>query len=94
MLNLLALAITIAAVLIGYTQSRRFVQNRLRFVDAVHGLKAPIIAGVVAGLVALPVVAFVPLIHAGTALLFGASVGFGVASGARDIRKRLGPGEV
>ncbi len=94
MLNLLALAMTIAAVLIGYTQSRRFVQSRLRFVDAVHTMKAPILAGLGAAIIALPIVAVGPLIHAGTAILFGASVGLGVASGARDIRKRLGPGEV
>lgn len=91
MLNLIALAITLAAVVIGYTQARRFVRTRLRFVDAVQTMKAPLLAGIGAGLVAAPIVAIVPLIGAGTALCFGVAVGAGVAAGARDIRQKLLP---
>lgn len=91
MLHLIALAITLAAIVIGYTQSRRFVRSRLRFVDAVQTMKAPLIAGLGAALVAAPVVALVPLIGAGTAICFGVAVGAGVAAGARDIRQKLLP---
>jgi hypothetical protein len=91
--HLIGFALTLAAVLIGYTQSKRFVQSRLRFVDSVHTLKAPILAGVIAGVVAAPIAALLPLIGIGTAVLFGLSVGAGVAAGARDIRRRIGAGE-
>ncbi len=94
MLNLIGFAITLVVVLLGFSQSRRFVHTRLRFVDAVQTAKAPIIAGVVAGVIALPIVSIVPLVGVGTAILFGLAVGAGVAAGARDIRKRLGAGEV
>jgi hypothetical protein len=88
----LGFAATAAAAVFGYLTARRFVQNRLRYVDAVHTIKAPIIAGVVAGLVAAPVVWLLPLVGGGTAILFGASVALGVANGSREVRKRLTAG--
>ena len=90
--QILSLAATVAATVFGYLTARRFVQNRLRYVDAVHTIKAPIIAGVVAGLVAAPVVWLLPLVGGGTAILFGASVALGVANGSREVRKRLTAG--
>ncbi len=92
MFQFLGLAATVAATVFGYLTARRFVQNRLRYVDAVHTIKAPIIAGVVAGLVAAPVVWLLPLVGGGTAILFGASVALGVANGSREVRKRLTAG--
>ena len=89
---LLASGATLTAAAVGYWQARKFVSNRLRFVDAAHTSTAPIVAGVVAGLIALPVVAILPLVGPFTALLFGLSVGFGVSAGSRDVRRRLGPG--
>jgi hypothetical protein len=91
--ELVSLAATAAATGFGYFQSRVFVRSKLRFVDAVQTMKAPIIAGVGAALVAAPVVAILPLVGAGTAVLFGLGVGTGVAAGARDIRRRVGSGE-
>ena len=76
----------------GYWQARRFVVNRLRFVDAVHGIGAPVIAGLGAALLVAPFT-ILPLIGTGTALLFGASVALGVKAGAREIRGRLGSGD-
>jgi len=73
-------------------QSRSFVRNRLRFVDAVQRGGVPVVAGVAAFAVALPLTGLIPLIGAGTALLFGAGVGFGVAHGRSDIRYRIGSG--
>ena len=86
MLELIALGMTAAAAVIGFVGTRGFVRDRLRFVDAVQKGSAPWVAGIVAALVAVPVVALVPLVGIGTALIFGLSVGAGVAVGARDIR--------
>jgi hypothetical protein len=91
-LTFISFLVTIAAAAVGYWQAREFTRSKLRFVDAVHRMSAPIMAGVIATLIAAPVVWLVPLIGAGTALAFGASVAMGVAAGARDIRKRLGAG--
>ena len=92
MFQIIALAATAAATVFGYLTARRFVENKLRYVDGVHTLKAPIIAGVVAGLVAAPVVWLLPLVGGGTAVLFGAGVALGVANGSREVRKRLTAG--
>ena len=86
MFAMITLAAAAAATFFGYTQSRRFVRNRLRFVDKVHGSGVPAIAGVAALVVALPVTAMLPLVGFGTALLFGVGVGTGVAAGRNDIR--------
>lgn len=83
---LLWLAATGGAGLYGYIQSRRFVRRRLRFVDAVEKPVAPVVAGSLAALAALPVAALLPVIGVGSALLFGASVGLGVRHGVRDNR--------
>lgn len=84
--------ISIVVATVGYMQSRSFVQGRLRFVDAVHHFAAPLIAGLAAMLIAVPVVAFLPLVGAWTAILFGLGVGAGVSAGAREIRKQIGSG--
>ena len=94
MFDLLAFAATIAASAFGYVTARRFVRERLKYVDGAQTLKAPIIAGLAAWAIAMPITWIVPLIGAGTALLFGAAVGLGVRAGARDIRidRRLSAG--
>ena len=92
MFGLLAYAASIAVTFVGYTQARRFMRERLRFVTAAQSGWAPILAGGGAMLVAAPVVALLPLIGAGTAIAFGVSVGFGVFNGQRDIRRTLPPG--
>lgn len=92
MLGLLGLAATIAAVVIGYTQARAFVRERLRYVDIAQSAIAPLIAGFGAAIIASPVVALLPLVGGGTALAFGVSVGMGVVNGQRDVRRALPPG--
>jgi len=86
---LLSFLVGTVLAMIGYAQARSFVTRRLRYVDAVHTAMAPLIAGVGAALIALPVVAFIPFIGAGTALSFGLAVGAGVAAGSREVRRRL-----
>lgn len=92
MFEIIGLIATGAATAGGYLQSRGFVRRRLRYVDLVQRSSAPMIAGVVAAAAAVPVVALLPLVGTGTAILFGAGVGAGVAAGARDIRRRLPSG--
>ncbi len=86
MFEIIGLAATCAAGFFGYVKSRRFVRSRLRFVDAVKKPYVPVLAGGVAALAAAPVVALLPIIGAGTAIVFGASVGVGVASARKDIK--------
>jgi hypothetical protein len=92
MFTLLAFALSTAAVIIGYTQSRAFVSERLRYVDAAQSGFAPLVAGVGALLVGGLAAGLLPLIGAGTAIAFAISVGLGVATGQRDIRRALPPG--
>jgi hypothetical protein len=84
--ELLAFAATIAATAFGYVTARKYVRDRLKFVDAVQTLKAPIVAGLVAWAVAMPLTWLLPFVGAGTAILFGLSIALGVRAGARDIR--------
>lgn len=85
----------VAAVVVagfGFSAARNFVRNKLRYVDAVNHPLMPVAAGVGAGLVGSLAVMILPIVGAGTAIAFGASVGLGAASGARDIRRALPPG--
>jgi len=66
----------------GFVGARRLVRRRLRFVDAVQRPAAPLLAGLAAAAVALPV-AVLPLVTVGTAVAFGVGVAGGVASGRR-----------
>jgi hypothetical protein len=78
----------IAAVLsgAGYIKSRAFVENRLRYVDAVQTPIAPVIVGTVAALAVAPIVWVLPVVGAGTAVLFGIGIGAGTRAGLRRIR--------
>jgi hypothetical protein len=66
----------------GFVAARSFVRRRLRFVDAVHKPAAPLVAGLAATAVALPVAA-IPFVTVGAAVAFGVGVAGGVASGRR-----------
>jgi hypothetical protein len=89
---LLAFALSVAAVIIGFTQAKDFVSRRLRYVDAARSPIAPVVAGIGAALVALPIVWMLPLVGVGTALAFGLSVAMGVAAGNKEIHRSLPPG--
>lgn len=86
MLDLIALAATIAAAAFGYIMTRKYVRDRLKFVDAVQTWKAPVLAGLIAWAVVTPLTWILPLVGAGTAIAFALSVALGVRAGARDIR--------
>ncbi len=80
-----SIAVSLAVTTFGYAVSRRYVRDRLKYVDAVQTMKAPILAGVGAWLLLMPFT-FLPFIGIGTAMVFGLSVGLGVKAGANDIR--------
>jgi len=90
--SMIGLAIAVAASIVGYWQARQFTQNKLRFVDGVHKMGVPLLAGLGAALIATPIVWILPLVGTGTALLFGLGVALGVSAGAKEIRKRIGTG--
>jgi len=74
------LAVTAAALVGGYILSRNFVRRKLRYVDAIQKPSAPLLAGIAAAAVVLPVAAL-PIVTVGTAVAFGVGVASGVASG-------------
>lgn len=84
-----AIATVLAIVLHGST--RRFVRNRLRYVDAVQRAMAPWLAGGAAFLLGSVAVGVLPILGLGTALTAALAVGSGVAAGARDIRQGTSP---
>ena len=87
----LIILLVLAAVPVGaFALTRRFVRERLRYVDAVQKKRAAVLAGGVAAVAVMPVVALLPVVGTGTALLFGGGVGLGVFKGARDARGRRG----
>jgi hypothetical protein len=87
------LSIIIAAIVavILHSGTRRFVRDRLRYVDVVQKAIAPVLAGAAVMIVCLPVVAFLPLVGVGTAITAGLAVGLGVSAGVRDIKSGVTP---
>lgn len=83
----LSMVITMGAAWFGYGTARRFVRERLRYVDGAQGPGAAMIAGVGATLLAWPVAALLPLVTGGTALAFGLAVGLGAKAGATDLKQ-------
>ena len=84
-----AVASVVAVVLHGST--RRFVRNRLRYVDAVQKTIAPFVAGGAAFLASMVIVPILPFVGIGTAITAALAVGSGVAAGAKDIRNGTTP---
>lgn len=92
MFAFIGLALAATSLLFGYTTARQFVRSRLKYVDGIHSWRASVLAGLAATVVALLPFGFIPLpfFSAGTALLFGLSVGAGVRAGVRDVTGRAG----
>ena len=82
------IAFLIAAVVsvFGYSAAKKFVRDRLRFVEGAHKVTTPIIAGIGAYLIAMIVVGLLPIVGLGTAIAFGLSVGLGAAAGSREVK--------
>lgn len=86
MLGFLSMVIALGAAWFGYGTARRFVRDRLRYVDGALTSGAAIVAGVGATLVAWPIAWLLPLVTGGTALAFGIAVGLGARAGASDVK--------
>ena len=82
----IAFLIAAVAAVFGYSVAKKFVRDRLRYVEGAHKATAPIIAGISALLIAMVVVAFLPIVGIGTAITFGLSVALGAAAGSREVK--------
>ena len=87
MFGLIGLAISFGASWFGYSAARRFVRERLRYVDAAHSPGAAIMAGLIAAIVAYPFAWILPLIGPGTSIVFGIGTGLGARAGASDVKR-------
>lgn len=86
-----SLAILGVGALMGYGTARRFVRDRLRYVDGAHKPAIPLAVGFVTFLLAIPVaniLSILPLVHlgVGAAITMGLSVGMGVSAGSKDVK--------
>jgi hypothetical protein len=86
MLGFIAGAITVAAGIFGFSFARNYTLRRLRFVDSVRSPAWPWIIGLIAAVVTAPL-SFLPLVTAGTAVVFGLGTGLGTASGVKALRR-------
>jgi hypothetical protein len=68
-------------------KSRSFVGKRLRYTNIVETPALGLWAGVGATILAAPVVAVLPFVATGTAIVIGVGVGTGVALGVRDTKE-------
>ncbi len=88
-MELIGFAIAWTAAFFGYSRSRGFVKNKMRYVEGVYRWSAPWKAGLIAALVTTPIAWALPFISGASAVLFGTAVGLGVAAGRRELRRRL-----
>jgi hypothetical protein len=88
--DLIWLGVTGVGSIWGYFQSRRFVRNKLRFVDKAQRPVAPVVAGAAAALLAAPLVWVLPFVGGWTAALFGVGIGAGVRQGQKDVKRLPG----
>lgn len=86
MLGILSLAIALGASWFGYDTARRFVRDRLRYVDAALKPGAALLAGVGALVVLSPAV-WLPLVSGGTVIAAALGVGLGARAGASDVKR-------
>ncbi len=84
---ILSFAIATVLAIVLHSAARRFVRNRLRYVDAVQKAIVPWAAGGAAFLVGALLVPVIPIVGIGTAIAAALAVGSGVAAGAKDIRQ-------
>ncbi len=76
----------------GYFKTRKFVRERLRFVDVVQRPAAPVVVGVATGLAAGLAVFVTPFVGGLTIpILAGLGIGVGVRHGSKDSKKLPAP---
>ncbi|MDH5235452.1 MAG: hypothetical protein OEW77_10875 [Gemmatimonadota bacterium] len=87
MLGMISLALALGAAWFGYGTARRFVRERLRYVEGALSPGAAIIAGVGGALLLSPLAYLLPLVTGATAIAFGLGVGLGTRAGASDVKR-------
>jgi hypothetical protein len=87
MWGMISLVLALGAGWFGYGTARRFVRDRLRYVDAALTPGAAILAGIGAAIILAPAAWLLPLITGGTAVAFGLGVGLGTRAGATDVKR-------
>ena len=85
--SLIGLVVTAAGAIFAYGLAREYVRNRLRYVDAVRHPLAPWVTWLAATVLLLPIVAILPLVGAGTAILVGGAAGLGTSSGVKALKR-------
>ena len=85
--SLIGLVVTGAGAIFAFGLAREYVRNRLRFVDAVRHPLAPWITWFLATVILIPIVAILPLVGAGTAILVGGAAGLGTSSGVKALKR-------
>lgn len=86
MFELIAAGIAGVTGVYGHLASRKFVGKRLRYTNLVEKPLLGLWAGVATTVVAAPIVALLPVVGAGTAIVAGLGVGTGVALGVKDTK--------
>ena len=89
--SLIAFVIATISAIGGFSFAKRFVRDRLRYVEGAHKPVAPIIAGIGAYLLAMVVTGLLPIVGLGTAIAFAISVAAGVAAGSREVKSGIYP---
>ncbi len=84
------LIITGIASIGGYLTVKKFVRERLRFVEGVQKPGVPLLAGTATALVLIPA-AMLPVVNVATAIIVGVGVGSGVAAGRRALKQLPSP---
>ena len=94
MIGLITLVLALGASWFGYGAARRFVRDRLRYVEAALTPGAAVIAGILAAIILSPAAWLLPLVTGTTAVAFGLGVGLGTRAGATDVKRgyRIGDG--
>lgn len=87
MFAFISLVLTLSVVYYGYTTARRFVRDRLRYVEGARKPHIPFLVAFAVLAVTVPIAAILPFIGVGSALALGVGVGAGVAAGGRDLRR-------
>ena len=87
MFGIITLVLALGAAWFGYGTARRFVRDRLRYVDSALSPGAAIAAGIGGAILLAPLAWLLPLVTGGTAIAFGLGVGLGARAGAGDVKR-------
>jgi hypothetical protein len=88
MLELLTLGAAGAAGIAGHLKSKGYVKRKLRFTKFVDTPGVGLFSGVATAVVAVPLIAALPLVGAGVGLVVGGALGAGVGTGVHSAAKQ------